>query len=244
MAEKLRIALEPKREEQIIAAAVLGRLNASKEALENEEYAAKTELRKLETQKEQLKTDLNREKGIVEDASIAKARLDSEFEKLNAAEDISLALQQAAQNAESAISKRSMLENEFNEYTRKIADQIARNELINKEKLQIEDRLKKLQEEDEVITMKLDDIVIDENSSENLFSAKAKQALIDLEIAREHELSNTEKKQNIEYKCNNARDILQKSQNTLSALVAERSALKKGYHTRVRFKLDSRLVNA
>jgi len=227
MAEKLRIALEPKREEQIIAAAVLGRLNASKEALENEEYAAKTELRKLETQKEQLKTDLNREKGIVEDASIAKARLDSEFEKLNSAEDISLALEQAAQNAESAISKRSMLENEFNEYTRKIADQIARNESINKEKLQIEDRLKKLQEEDEVITMKLDDIVIDENSSENLFSAKAKQALIDLEIAREHELSNTEKKQNIEYKCNNARDILQKSQNTLSALVAERSALKK-----------------
>ena len=154
MAEKLRIALEPKREEQIIAAAVLGRLNASKEALENEEYAAKTELRKLETQKEQLKTDLSREKGIVEDASIAKARLDSEFEKLNSAEDISLALEQAAQNAESAISKRSMLENEFNEYTRKIADQIARNELINKEKLQIEDRLKKLQEEDEVITMK------------------------------------------------------------------------------------------
>ena len=64
--------------------------------------------------------------------------------------------------------------------------------------------------------MKLGDIVIDENSSENLFSAKAKQALIDLEIAREHELNNTEKKQNIEYKCNNARDILQKSQNTLS----------------------------
>ena len=87
----------------------MGRLNASKEALENEEYAAKTELRKLETQKEQLKTDLNREKGIVEDASIAKARLDSEFEKLNSAEDISLALEQAAQNAESAISKRSML---------------------------------------------------------------------------------------------------------------------------------------
>ena len=103
---------------------------ASKEAQENEEYAAKTELRKLETQKEQLKTDLNREKGIVEDASIAKARLDSEFEKLNSAEDISLALEQAAQNAESAISKRSMLENEFNEYTRKIADQIARNESI------------------------------------------------------------------------------------------------------------------
>lgn len=225
--EKQRIALEPKREEQIIAAAVLGRLNASKESLENEEYAAKTELRKLETQKEQLKTDLNREKGIVEDASIAKARLDIEFEKLNTAEDISLELQQAAQNAELAISKRSKLENEFNEYTRKIADQIARNESINKEKHQIEGRLKKLREEDEIINNKLDDIKIEKNSNENLFSAEAKQAFIDLEIAKENELSSTEKKQNIENKCNLARETLQESQNARSALVAEKSALEK-----------------
>ena len=227
IAEKMRVSLEPKREEQIIAAAVLGRLNASKEALENEEYAAKSELRKLETQKEQLETDLSREKGIVEDASIAEARLNSEFEKLNSAEDISLIMQEAADSAELAISKRSNLESEYNEYTRKIADHIARNEAINKEKKQIEDRLKKLKEEDGEINYKLNDIKGEKNSSENLFSTEAKQALIDLELARKKELSHLAVKQSIENKCNIASELFQKSQNKLSTLLAEKSALKK-----------------
>jgi len=102
-----------------------------------------------------------------------------------------------------------------------------KNESINKEKHQIEGRLKKLREEDEIINNKLDDIKIEKNSNENLFSAEAKQAFIDLEIAKENELSSTEKKQNIENKCNLARETLQESQNALSALVAEKSALEK-----------------
>ena len=121
--------LDPKREEQIVAAAVLGRLNAAKEALEQDENAASTEIRKLEAQIEQLAADIARETGIVEDAATAEARLAAEFETLNAVKDTSAALDAAADEAEAAIAARTTLETEYNELTRRAADMNARQEL-------------------------------------------------------------------------------------------------------------------
>jgi len=50
IATELSELLDPKREEQLIAAAVLARLNAAKEVLEQDEHAAKSEIHKLRAQ--------------------------------------------------------------------------------------------------------------------------------------------------------------------------------------------------
>jgi len=147
-AAELNGLLEPKREEQIIAAAVLGRLNAAKDALEQDEHTANTEIRKLEGQIEQLAADLARETGIVEDAATAEARLTEEFEKLNAVKDTSAALDAAADEAEAAIAARSSLETDYNELTRRAADQNARKDSAARELSQIEHRLERLTREE------------------------------------------------------------------------------------------------
>ena len=226
-AAELNGLLEPKREEQIIAAAVLGRLNAAKDALEQDEHAANTEIRKLKNQIEQLAADLARETGIVEDASAAEARLTEEFEKLNAVKDTSAALDAAADEAEAAIAARSSLETDYNELTRKAADQNARRDSAARELSQIEHRLDRLTSEDAEAKDKLAAMEKGGGSTGNLFAAGATDALAALEAARETEQNLAAKKSDAETQDQTAREALSDAKQGLSSLTAEQSALER-----------------
>ena len=219
--------LEPKREEQIIAAAVLGRLNAAKEALEQDENAANTEIRKLESQIEQLAADIARETGIVEDAAEAEARLNAEFEKLNAFKDTSAALDAAADEAEAAIAARTTLETEYNELTRRAADMNARQEAAHRELSQAEHRLERLTVEESAAKDKLASMQKDGGSSQNLFAAGAKEALAALEKARAAEQEIAALRAEAEDTDQSAREALAETKQALSQLTAEQSALQR-----------------
>ena len=226
-AAELNGLLEPKREEQIIAAAVLGRLNAAKDALEQDEHAANTEIRKLENQIEQLAADLARETGIVEDAGAAEARLTEEFEKLKAVKDTSAALDAAADEAEAAITARSGLETAYNELTRLAADQNARRDSAARELSQIEHRLERLTTEKSEAEDKAAALEKNEGTSGNLFAAGASEALTALESARETEQNLAAKKATAETQDQAAREALADVKQTLSSLTAEQSALER-----------------
>ena len=226
-AAELNALLDPKREEQIIAAAVLGRLNAAKDALEQDEHAANTEIRKLEGQIEQLAADLARETGIVEDAAAAKARLTEEFEKLNAVKDTSAALDAAADEAEAAIASRSSLETDYNELTRRAADQNARRDSAARELSQIEHRLERLGNEEADARDKLAAMEKGGGSTGNLFAAGAADALSALEAARETEQNFAVKKTDAETKDQSAREALTDVKQDLANLTAEQSALER-----------------
>ncbi len=226
-AAELSGLLEPKREEQIIAAAVLGRLNAAKDALEQDENAANTEIRKLEAQIEQLAADIARETGIVEDAGEAEARLAAEFEKLNAVKDTSAALDAAADEAEAAIASRSSLETDYNELTRRAADQNARREAAARELSQTEHRLTRLTTEQSEAQNTLASLQKDGGSSQNLFAASAKEAEQLLEKARAAEQVLTVRRGEAETQDNAARENLAETRQSLAKLTAEQSALQR-----------------
>ncbi|WP_051279249.1 chromosome segregation protein SMC [Hellea balneolensis] len=226
-AAELNGLLEPKREEQIIAAAVLGRLNAAKDALEQDEHAANTEIRKLENQIEQLAADLARETGIVEDAAAAEARLTEEFEKLKAVKDTSAALDAAADEAEAAIASRSSLETDYNELTRRAADQNARRDSAARELSQIEHRLERLTSEEADTGDKLASMQKSGGSTGNLFAAGATEALTALEAAREKEQNLAANKAEAETHDQSAREALSDAKQALSTLTAEQSALER-----------------
>ena len=219
--------LDPKREEQIIAAAVLGRLNAAKDALEQDENAANTEIRKLEAQIEQLATDIARETGIVEDAAAAEARLKAEFDVLNAVKDTSAALDAAADEAEAAIAVRSKLETDYNELTRRAADQNARQDAAHRELSQAEHRLERLTSEQKSANEKLASMQKDGGSSQNLFAAGAQDALSALQAARDTEQKLTVARTEAEETDQTAREALSEAKQDLSQLTAEQSALQR-----------------
>lgn len=226
-AAELSALLEPKREEQIIAAAVLGRLNAAKEALESDEEAAGAEIKKLESQIKDLAADLERETGIVNDANDAEALLKLEFQKLSAVADTSAALDAAADAASEAIKARTSLETDYNELTRQAADQNARRESAGRELSQAQDRLDRVLRERENTQDRLAGMSQDGGSSGNLFAAGARDALNALEAARDEEqklakaLSETEEADQI------AREDLAKSRQALSGLSGEKTALER-----------------
>jgi len=196
-ATELAGLLEPKREEQIIAAAVLGRLNAAKEALENDEHSAKTELRKLQSQIEQLAADLERETGIVMDAD------------------------EAAQ--------RSSLETDYNELTRRAADQNARRESAQREAAQAQNRLNRTTDDHRRASEKLADLLAGgtDMSSQNLFAASSKEALAALEAARAQEQKLSAARSDAEKSDQAARDSLAEAKQAVSKLTAEQDALRR-----------------
>ena len=226
-AAELSGLLEPKREEQIIAAAVLGRLNAAKDALEQDEHAANTEINKLKAQIEQLTADIARESGIVDDAGEAEALLKAEFEKLSAIKDTSAALDAAADDAKAAIEARTGLETEYNELTRKAADQNARRESASRELGQIEQRLTRLTDEQESAKTKLAGMQAAGGSSQNLFAASAHEALEALQAARSDEQKLAATASQHEQSDQDAREALADTKQILSKLTAEQSALER-----------------
>ncbi len=228
-ASDLASQLDPKREEQIIAAAVLARLNAAKESLEQDEKAARSEVRKLESQIQQLSTDITRESGIMADASDAISRLTAEFESLTAVKDMSAALDAAADDAERAIAQRTALETEYNELTRRAADQNARRESAARELTQAQARLDRVQSEQRTAQEKLDRLIAQSTpgGSQNLFSAAVKDAQTALEEARALEQALQGKNRAAEQADNAARETLSEVKQALTNLTAEQSALSK-----------------
>ncbi len=228
-ASDLSSHMDPKREEQIIAAAVLARLNAAKDTLEQDEKSARTEIRKLESQLEQLASDISRETGILADAAEATARLDTEFESLSAVKDMSAALDAAADDADRAITARSSLETDYNELTRRAADQNARKDSAVRELAQSETRLERLRSEQRSAKDKLEQLIAQSKpgGSQNLFSAAVKDAQNALETARTHEQSLQAARSETEKHDNAARDALSETKQALTNLTAEQSALEK-----------------
>lgn len=226
-ATELAGLLDPKREEQIIAAAVLGRLNAAKEALESDEHAASSEIKKLETQIADLAADLERETGIVHDAESAEALLKHEFEQLSAVADTSAALDAAADAASEAIKVRASLEADYNELTRQAADQNARRESAQRELSQSEGRLSRTTLERDNTQDRLAGMNKEGGSSGNLFAAGAKDAFNALETARAKAQKLAKTLSNAEETDQVLRDSLSKSRQTLSGLSGERTALER-----------------
>ncbi len=227
-ATELAETLEPKREEQLIAAAVLARLNAAKDSLEQDEASAKTEIRKLEGQIEQLGQDIEREMSIAEDAKAAKTRLDHEFDALSNAKDMSAAIETAQAEAAEAIEKRSALETEYNELTRKIADQTARKEGLERDLAQAKFRLERLQNERAQTQSKLDDIAAGAPAaSENLFDVSAKDARDALEAARSKEQALQNDRAEAETTESECREKLSGLRQSLTKIQSEQSTLAK-----------------
>jgi len=226
-AAELAGLLEPKREEQLIAAALLARLNAAKEILEADETAANKEIEKLKSQREQFAGDLQRETAIVSDAAEAEARLAAEYETLAAIKDTSAALDAAADAAAEAIKRRNALDADYNELTRKTADQNARRDAANREVRQLQSRLSRLESEHGDNTERLAGMQKDGGSSANLFAAGAKDALAALEAARAEEQALSGKRAETEAADQSAREALADARQSLSKLTAEQAALER-----------------
>lgn len=223
---ELATHLDPKREEQIIAAAVLGRLNAAKDALEQDEASAISEIKKLESQIKNLDHDIERESGIVADATDAISRLTLEFETLTALKDTSAAIDAAADDAERAISRRSALEQDYNALTRQSADQNARRDAAQREQVQAQQRLSRLtidltQAKDKRAALE----ATGSGSSVSLFASAAKSAEAALDAARKTEQDLVAKRLDTERTDQSARDALSDAKQITSKLEAERNAL-------------------
>lgn len=226
-ASELTGHLKPKQEEQLIAAAVLARLNAAKESLEADEHAATSELRKLESQIEQLALDIERESGIVADAQTAEARLKIEHGNLASVGDQSAALDVARDEAEAALRLRNSIESDLDELTRLIAGQTARAESAARELEQAERRLTDRQRDQEDAKSRLSAISTDDGSSANLFAASAKDALTALETAKQAEREAVANRSKADDADQQAREALSDTKSALNELTSERSALER-----------------
>lgn len=226
-ASELAGLLDPKREEQLVAAALLARLNAAKEALEADENAANSEIKKLESQIEQLAADIEREAGIVIDAEAAEAKLAEEFEALSAVKDSSAALDMAADIAAEAIKKRTELETQYNELNRAAASQTARVEANTRELAQLEQRHERAMREADDARARLEGLSQDNGAGASLFAASAKEALQKLETVREQEKILLTKRSEAEEADQAARDDLAEMRQSLGKLTAEKAAIER-----------------
>jgi len=179
LAAELAQKLEPIREEQLVAAAVLARITAAKETLESEESSAKSNIDKLVNQLEQLKNDIERESGIIDDASHAEFRLTEEFNILNQDGDNDAAVDAAEKQSRETALARTELEQSYSELTRKIADQTARQDAANRDVERGQQRLQRVVREIEEVTGKLGAMEANSTaaSSGNLFLSAAQEAL-------------------------------------------------------------------
>ncbi len=224
-ADELSGLLEPKREEQLIAAALLARLNAAKDALEQDEETAKSEVRKLEAQLVDIAADLEHEQDVVSDAAKAEDRLAAEHAQLSALKDISAALDAAGDAAAEALKARNSLDADFNELTRKTADQAARRDAAERELTQAQKRRSRIRIELEQTEDKLAELDTESFGNANLFSSAAQDALNALETARANEQRLTADRTEAEESDRNARENLSNIRQAAQKLTAEKSAL-------------------
>ena len=224
-ADELSALLEPKREEQLIAAALLARLNAAKEALEQDEASAKSEIHKLENQLKDISSDLEHETHVVSDAAEAEKRLAAEHAELSALKDMSAALDAAADAASEALKIRNRLNEDFTELTRKTADQAARRDAAERELTQAQQRQSRIQIELDQAKEKLEGLDVESFGNANLFTSAAQDALNALETARKTEQQLTADKSAAEDADNKAREYLSNCRQAAQKLTSEKSAL-------------------
>ncbi len=219
--------LEPKREEQIIAAAVFGRLNAAKDALANDEEAAKGEVQKLKAQIENLTSDLEREQAIIEDAGDALKLLGAEHTALSAAEDKSSDIEAAQDEAAKAIEARTIIEQQYNELTRKAADQNARRDSAQRELTNAGQRLSRINLELEQAKEQLERLTANgaAHSNQNLFEAALADHGGALETARKKEASLQDRRTEAETNEREMRETMSEAKSALAELKAEQKAL-------------------
>lgn len=225
LAADLSGTLKPKQEEQLIAAAVLARLNAAKDALEADEQAATSEVRKLKAQIEQLSADIERESGILIDAQEAEARLKVEYDNLASVGDQTAALDSAQDDAEGALRLRNQIEADMNELTTLIAGQTARAESAARELDQSERRLSGRLKELEDAQAKLTAMSSDGGASANLFAASSKDAMSALQAAKSAEREAAARRGEADEADQVAREALSDAKSALGVLTSERSAL-------------------
>ncbi len=224
-ADELSGLLEPKREEQLIAAALLARLNAARDALEQDEETARSEVRKLEAQLTDISSDLSHEQDVVDDAAKAEERLAAEHAELTALKDISAALDAAADAAAEALKARNTLDADFNELTRKTADQAARRESAERELTQVQQRRSRIKIELDQTQDKLLGLDTDSFGNSNLFGAASQEALEKLEAARATEQRLTSERTKTEETDRTTREQLSTVRQVTQKLTAEKSAL-------------------
>lgn len=226
-AQEISAELDPKREEQLIAAGVFARLNAAKEALANDEEAAKGELRKLEQQIENLSDDLSREQAIIDDAGQALGRLTAEYEMLASVSDTSAAIEDAKLEATQAAETRAASEARVNELTRKSADILARRDSAQRELSRTRSRAQSLDTELRQAKDGLERLIAGRGAAgnQNLFEAALGDHAKALEAARQTESDLQDAKTQAETADRAARDIKDEKKQAVSELRAEHKAL-------------------
>lgn len=226
-AAELSGLLEPKREEQLVAAAVLARLNAAKETLEQDEDSARAEIEKLQADIAQLTRDLERESGIVSDADTMTRQLTAEQSQLEASKDKSAAIDAAHDAMQEAVTARTEAENAHNTLMRQAAEQGAQRDSVARNLSQTETRLTRLKTDE---TQARDRLTALEKQgtaqSDNLFSASAEDAAKALEAARAHEQACVQARSEAEATDQAARDALSEARQATTKLEAEREALR------------------
>ena len=219
--------LEPRREEQLIAAGVFARLNAAKEALQNDEDAAKGEVRKLEQQIKNLSEDLSRENAIIDDAEQALSRLKAEHEILSSVSDTTAAIEDAQIEAASAIELRTQSESSVSELTQRAAQMSARRDSASRDLAQAQSRADRLARERAQAQEGLDRLIAGRGAAGNgnLFEAALDDHGKALEDARRQEAKLQDAKAEAETADRAARDIMGEAKQVVSELRAEHKAL-------------------
>lgn len=223
----ISVKIEPLREEQIIAAAVCGRLNAAKEALDNDAQAAQSEIKKLEGRLDFLRGDIEREDGIVADAKSAHDRLSEEFESLKATKDMSAAMAQAEQTAAKFITERTACEQKIAELTRRSAEYTAQKSSAERDHVQVQQQISGFSREIDGVKEKLEALIKQQkpDNEQSLFTASMTSASDILDQARGVEQKAIEDRQSAEQAERDTRDQLATHKQNLSEISAQHKAI-------------------
>ena len=219
--------LEPHREEQIIAAAVCGRLNAAKEALDKDAQAAESEIKKLEARLDFLKGDIEREDGIVADAASAGEKLSEEQGSLKSAKDMSGAIAQAQTDASRALEQRANIETQVNDLNKQLATLSAQTASAERETAQASTRKSNLENEISSVEASLSRLDSEAAGADdlNLFSASLSDAASALVQARDDEQTALTAKQTAEMAERNLREELSEAKQKRTSALATQNAL-------------------
>ena len=225
-AAELSALLEPAREEMMVAAAVLARLNAARETLERDEAAARSEVEGLEASLRQVRGDLEREIAMVEDAGEADVRLAAELEALAPLADLATALKAAEAEANTAFQARSDLEELYNEMTRRTADRLARRDSAERTREQAGIRVERLQRDLAKTGERLAGLGSGPSAdTQNLFVSAAEAALSALSGARAETARLQDAADGGEPEVEARRKALATARRSLSELEAEAKAI-------------------
>ena len=217
--------LPPAREEMMVAAAVMARLQSARDGLERDEAQARAELDRLEGALRQVVGDLEREEDRAADAVQAQARLAEEAERLQPAGAMDGEIAEAEAAANTAFQSRSDLEGLVNEMTRRHADRLARREGAERRRDQAGARLERLRADKEATQARLDALSAGAGSEAAEMESAAKAALTALREAREAETALREAWEATEGEVEAARSELSSKRRALGELEAEQKAL-------------------